>query len=183
MSIVLKCVKATLCLAVCSLTISIGVLAQAPASAPEALTTLDQKFVRQATADSLLEVELGRLAQTRGGGGAIKTFGERMVADHGRLGADLQRLAAARGVTLPARLGREREATLERIGRLSGAEFDTAYSKQAVAERQRAVTSYDQQAITGRDPELKAWVTQALPTLREHLQAARELSPNVMLGQ
>jgi putative membrane protein len=183
MSIILKCVKASLCLAVCSLTVSIGVLAQAPATAPEALTTLDQKFVRHATADSLLEVELGRLAQARGGGGAIKTLGERLIADHGRLSADLQRIAAARGMTLPARLGRDREASLEQIGRLSGTEFDTAFSKQAVADHQRAVARYDQQAITARDPELKAWVSQALPTLREHLQAARALSPNVTLGQ
>ena len=184
MSLVIQCVKATLCLAVCSLTVSVGVLAQAPASeTPTALTTLDQKFVRNAAADGVLEVELGRLAQQRGGGGEVKRFGERMVQDHSRLNADLQRIAAARGVSLPAKLGREREAVLGQIGRLSGAEFDSAYSKQVVADHQRAVASFDQQALTANDPELKAWAAQALPTLREHLQTARSLSPNVTLGQ
>ena len=139
--------------------------------------------VRRGHADGALEVELGRLAQQRGGGGEVKRFGERMVQDHTRLNADLQRIAAARGVPLPTKLGREREAVLDQISRLSGAEFDSAYSKQVVMDHQRAVASFDQQALTARDPELKAWAAQALPTLREHLQTARALSPNVTLGQ
>jgi predicted outer membrane protein len=121
MSLVLQCVKATLCLAVCSLTVSVSVLAQAPTpETPTALTTLDQKFVRNAAADGVLEVELGRLAQQRGGGGEVKRFGERMVQDHTRLNADLQRIAAARGVPLPAKLGREREAGMSRSASEAG---------------------------------------------------------------
>jgi len=184
MSIVPTSLKALLCLAVCALSLSVGVLAQNPADAPAvALTTLDQKFVRSAAADGLLEVELGQLAQARGGGGEIKRFGERMVQDHGQLNAELQRLAAARGVSWPGNLSRDRQALLAQMGRLTGADFDQAYGKQAVADHQRAVASFDQQALTGRDPELKAWAAKALPMLREHLQTARALSPNVTLGQ
>ena len=105
-----------------------------------------------------------------------------MVQDHGRLNAELQRLAAARGVALPARLGRERQAALEQIGRLSGEAFDTAYGKQALAGHQREVARFEQVSVTANDVELKAWVSQAVPTLREHLQAARALDPNVTLG-
>jgi len=184
MPFVMNSLKALMCLGVCCLSLSVGVLAQNPGDAPAtALTTLDQKFVRSAAADGLLEVELGRLAQERGGGGEVKRFGERMVQDHAQLNAELQRLAAARSVTLPPKLTRDREALLAEIGRLTGADFDQAYAKQAVADHQRAVTSFDQQALTGRDAELKAWAAKVLPMLREHLQAARALSPNVTLGQ
>lgn len=177
--------KALACVAVCCLSLSVGVLAQGPAPEPPptALTTLDQKFVRNAAADGLLEVELGRLAQARGGGGEIKRLGERMVQDHGQLNVGLQGIAAARGVPWPDRLGRDRQALLDQMARLTGAAFDQAYSKQLVADHQRAVASFDQQALTGRDAELRAWASAALPTLREHLQAARALSPNVTLGR
>jgi hypothetical protein len=45
------------------------------------------------------------------------------------------------------------------------------------------VASFDQGSITANDPELKALAAQALPALREHLQAARALSSNTTLGQ
>lgn len=184
MSFVLNSLRALLCLAVCALSLSVGVLAQNPAEAPAtALTTLDQKFVRSAAADGLLEVELGRLAQERASGGEIKRFAERVVQDHGQLNAELQRLAAARSVSLPGNLSRDRQALLAQMGRLTGADFDQAYGKQAVADQQRVVASFDQQALTGRDPELKALAAKALPMLREHLQIARALTPNVTLGQ
>lgn len=177
--------KALACVAVCCLSLSVGVLAQGLAAdaPPTALTTLDQKFVRNAAADGQLEVELGRLAQVRGGGGEIKRLAERMVQDHGQLNAGLQGIAAARGVPWPSHMGRERQALIDQMARLTGAEFDQAYSKQLVADHQRAVASFDQQALTGRDAELKAWASAALPMLREHLQAARALGPNVTLGR
>ncbi|WP_374562698.1 DUF4142 domain-containing protein [Ideonella sp.] len=177
--------KALACVAVCCLSLSVGVLAQGPAAdaPPTALTTLDQKFVRTAAADGLLEVELSRLAQARASGGEIKRLAERLVQNHGQLNAGLQGIAAARGVAWPSHLGRERQAVLDQLARLTGDEFDQAYGKQLVADHQRAVASFDQQALTGRDAELKAWASAALPMLREHLQAARALGPNVTLGR
>ncbi len=184
MSFVMNSRRALLCLAVCCLSLSVSALAQNLSDAPAtALTTLDQKFVRNAAADGLLEIELGRLAQERGGGGEIRRFGERMVQDHGQINAELQRFAAARGVPWPGNLGHDRQALVAQMGRLTGAEFDRAYSKQALADHQRAVAAFDQQALTGRDAELKAWAGKVLPALREHLQTARALSPNVTLGQ
>lgn len=180
-SVALQCVKALLCLAVCSLSLSVGVLAQSSADAPMALSSSDQKFVRSALADGMLEVELGRLASQRGGS-EVKRFAERMVQEQGQLNAELQRIAVARGEPTVSKLGRDREATLERIARLSGADFDIAYSKQVLANQQEAVARFDQWSITANDPELKAVAAQALPGLREHLQAARALAPNTTLG-
>src|SRR5262245_20070836 len=103
-SVALQCVKASLCLAVCSLALSVGVLAQSSATEPTALTTQDQRFVRSAVAEGMLEIELGRLAVQRGGS-EVKRFGERMVQEHGRLNAELQRIAMSRGEPLVGKLG------------------------------------------------------------------------------
>jgi putative membrane protein len=184
MSFVASCEKGLACLAVCCLTASVGVLAQAPASAPsQGLSSMDLKFVRNAVADGVAEVELGRLAQQKGSSGQIKDFGARIEQDHIRLNDELRAIAAAKGAPLPTGLSKDRLTMLEQMSKLEGAAFDNAFSQHMLVGHQSAVSSFDKQALAAGDADLRALAARSLPTLRDHLTAARGLGNNATLGK
>ncbi len=65
------------------------------------LAAADRKFLMDAAADSMAEVELGRLAQERGASPDVKSFGSRMVQDHTKAGEQLKSLASAQSAKIP----------------------------------------------------------------------------------
>lgn len=70
----------------------------------------------------------------------------------------------------------EHKAVKDRLSKLSGAEFDQAFMEQMVKDHTQAVTLFENQATNGKDAEVKAWAAKTLPTLKEHLQLAQEIS-------
>ncbi len=44
-----------------------------------------------------------------------------------------------------------------------------------VADHQKAVALFTKESTNGKDPELKAFATKTLPTLKEHLEMAKKL--------
>src|SRR5215470_677210 len=72
-----------------------------PTAAAEPSATT-KSFVREAAGGGLAEVELGQLAQEKGTSEAVKSFGARMVQDHGKAGKELRAIAADKGIQLPS---------------------------------------------------------------------------------
>src|SRR3954469_18061428 len=85
----------------------------ARASAPA-----DDEFAKKAALDGMTEVELGRMASTKGQSAAVKSFGQRMVTDHTKAGNKLKATSARAGVTLPTELDTEHRAMVDRISQL-----------------------------------------------------------------
>jgi putative membrane protein len=152
----------------------------APAASPQELT--DQQFVSLAATGGLAEVELGRLATQRASRASVQRFGERMVMDHGAMNAELAQLAARKGLRVPTTLDDGHRQDVDRLARLSGDDFDRAYMQHMVADHTKDVAHFERQAQTGTDPDLKALAASALPVLRQHLEMARNVNTQVVLG-
>jgi putative membrane protein len=135
----------------------------------------DANFVMEATDGGRVEVELGKLAQQKAKSPAVKAFGERMVADHGKANDQLTAIAARVGIEPTKRVGKKHDGTLKSLDSLSGANFDAAYAKLMVAGHQNTISLFEQQAKKGQAAELKAFAEKSLPLLREHLKMARNL--------
>ena len=97
----------------------------------------EQAFVTQAAQGGLAEVELGQLALARGASRAVKAFAQTMVEDHRKANADLEKVAAAAGASVPTEPSTAHKAVADRLGSLSGNEFDVAYSTQMVADHEK----------------------------------------------
>jgi len=141
-----------------------------------ALSESDRKFINEAAAGGLAEVELGRLAAQKAHNPDVKKFGERMVTDHSKANDELKALAVRKGITPPADLTAEQKEEKESLSKLSGAEFDRKYMKLMVEDHDTDVKAFEDEGSSATDPDIKSFAAKTLPTLREHQKMAKEIS-------
>jgi putative membrane protein len=135
----------------------------------------DRAFVMEAGPGGLAEVELGRLAAQKGQSADVKRFGQRMVSDHSKANAELKKLAASKGITLPAQMNAEQMAEHDKLAKLSGPEFDREYMTLMVEDHDKDVAAFQEEAKDGSDPDIKSFAAKTLPTLQEHQRMAKEI--------
>jgi putative membrane protein len=102
-----------------------------------------------------------------------------MVDDHSKAGDELKSLAASKSVTLPMDVGKDNKSIMDKLAKLSGADFDREYMKHMVKDHNTDVALFEKEAKSGKDAETKAWAEKTLPTLREHQTMARDISGKV----
>ncbi len=139
----------------------------------------DRKFVEEAAAGGMAEVELGKLAQQKATNEQVKQFGARMVQDHTKANDELKALASSKGVQLPAGPTKSQQRDMDKMNKLSGAEFDRDYTKHMLADHKKDVSLFEKQSKSGKDADLKAFAGKTLPTLQEHLQMVQALNDTV----
>jgi len=137
------------------------------------------KFATNAAQGGMAEVELGRLATQRAGDVSVREFGARMVADHGRANSELKSIAGQKGIQLPTELNSEQKSEMDKLSKMSRAEFDKEYMSAMLKDHETDVKDFDTQAKEGNDPEIKAFAGKTLPTLQQHLQMAQQAAQKV----
>ncbi|MBW9105006.1 DUF4142 domain-containing protein [Paraburkholderia phenoliruptrix] len=145
-------------------------------STPDAgrLHAADQTFIAEGTKAVATQRDAARIASSRSTDRDVKAFAERISTDNARI-SDALRAASPRGVDVPK--NNPDTAVLASINNLRGAEFDKTYIEQvALAGEQKALSAFQAEIASGRDPQLKAAAQKALPTIQEHYAMAQELA-------
>jgi len=144
------------------------------------LSPADQKFAREAAQGGMAEVELGKLAVQNASSDDVKRFGQRMIDDHTKANAKLKEVASKEGITLPTSLDAKDQAIKTRLSKLSGDQFDKAYIKDMVRDHKKDVAAFQNESSTGSDPAIKAFASETLPTVQDHLKQAETIEPKVV---
>jgi len=144
-----------------------------------ALSQSDRDFITKAAQGGMAEVALGELAARQASNDEVKQFGQRMVDDHTKANNELKDLASKKGIAIQSDLSARHKASHDRLAKLSGADFDREYMSAMVKDHDATVALFEKESRSGGDPELKAWVTNTLPVLREHQKLAHELAGRV----
>lgn len=134
----------------------------------------DPAFVQEAGVGGLAEVEMGRLAVQKAKDDRIRQFGQKMIDDHSKANEQLKQAASHEGLNVPTALDEKHRQTMNRLEKLSGAEFDAAYSKLMVKDHKEDVKLFEKQSKAGNSAVQK-FAADTLPTLKNHLQMAEEL--------
>lgn len=149
----------------------------APLLFGQSVSPSDQKFAEKAAQGGKAEVELGQLAVQKASDDKVKQFGQKMVDDHAKANQQLQQVAEQEHVTLPSTMDPEAQQEQQRLSKLSGEEFDKAYMRYQVKDHQKDVAEFQKEATAGKDSGIKNFAQSALPTLKEHLKLAEQLTP------
>ena len=133
-------------------------------------TDSPEDFLHEAAQGGMAEVDMGRLAQQKAQSPEVKKFGQMMVTDHSKANEELKGLATKKNIPLPADLGNHK-SSIDKLNGLSGAEFDKAYVQMMVDDHEKDVEEFQKQADSSKDPEVKAFASKTVPTLKKHLDA------------
>jgi putative membrane protein len=136
-------------------------------------------FASKAAQGGMAEVEMGRLAVQRAGDPDVKAFGERMISDHSKANAELKSIASKKGLQLPTEMNSEQKSEMDKLAKLSRAEFDKEYMSAMVDDHEEDVKEFETQSKDGNDADIKTFAGKTLPTLQQHLQLARSAAQKV----
>ena len=140
--------------------------------------TADAKFLMTAYEGGEAEIALADLAASKSQRDDVKAFAAKIKADHKQADGELPELAGKKNMTLsgspsPTAISDER-STMNRLQKLSGADFDRAYANTMVSDHRKAVSEFVK-ASKSSDPDVKAFADKTLPVLKDHLQRAEDL--------
>lgn len=136
----------------------------------------DEKFVEKAALSGMTEVAAGDIAKAKGSSESVKQFGAQMVTDHGKANDELKAVLAQKNMKAPTSLDKAHQKVVDKLQGKSGKDFDKAYKAQMVSDHRSTVSLFETEAKSGKDPELKAFASKTLPTLKHHLEMATALN-------
>jgi putative membrane protein len=160
----------------------LGMVAMAGTAVAQAadISRGDREFLRHAAQANTFESEASLWTQRNGEQDEVKRYAGLMVQDHATVARQLKELAAAKGVELPADLPPAQARILKELQSESGTRLDRSYAdKVAVAAHKDAVELYSDATGKARDPEIKAFAQQTLPSLKAHLDEGIALQKSV----
>src|SRR6202451_3613018 len=137
------------------------------------MSSADTPFAMKAAQGGMAEVKMGQLAVDKASNPDVKAFGQRMIDDHTKAGDKLKSICAAENMTPPTDLNAKDQAEYDRLSKMSGAEFDKAYMKGMVKDHEMDIKDFEKESKSGKDPQLKQFASDTLPTLQSHLQQAK----------
>src|SRR5258707_14624180 len=137
----------------------------------------DEVFVRDAAEGSMAEVKLGQLAEEKAQAPEVKNFAKKMVEDHSKALEEIKQLGSKEGINMPTNTSHQDAEIYS--SKLSGPEFDRAYSQEMVKDHQKDIAEFKRGETAAEKPALKQFAQHELPTLQSHLELAQRMQARV----
>ena len=80
---------------------------------------------------------------------------------------------------MPTKVEGKAKSTLDRLSKLSGAEFDREYMQAMVDDHKEDVSAFENASQKAKDPDVKKFASEHLPTLKTHLEIAEATAGQV----
>jgi putative membrane protein len=145
----------------------------AGAKSDSKVPSADEQFLKDAAAGGMMEVELGKIAADKAVNDQVKAFGKQMQEDHGKANDELKTLAANKGVQIPTALSGKHKRTVDRLSKLSNAEFDRQYMRTMIDDHKEDLKAFQREADKGKDPDVKQFASKYVPMIQNHLEMAQ----------
>ena len=118
--------------------------------------------MRKAAKGGMMEVAMGRLAEQNAQSEDVKSFGKRMVTDHGKANDELKSIAEKKGVKLPGKEPSEKWSS------------DKTYMNMMGKDHEKDLAEFQEEANNGSDPDVKKFAEKTAKVVQEHLDLAKE---------
>ncbi len=156
-----------------------GGAAQAPlgrVSTAQVSNDTDVLFMEVASMSNLTEITTSRLALQRSSNAAVRAYAQRMITEHTRAQAELNAIAAQKGVRLADKPGADQRLLYNRLTTLSGTAFDAAYKNVQVNSHALTLDLIQTYRSIGKDQQTLAYAAKIQPAVADHLVDARALA-------
>ena len=167
---------------------SLGILFAATllvASSAYAQAPNDAQIASIVVTANQVDIDAGKLAESKGGTAEVKAFGKSMVTDHSAVNKQATDLAKKLKLTpednaTSKSLKAGGETNLADLKKLKGAAFDKAYIDHEVAYHEQVIDAIKTTLIpNAKNAELKALLQSGLPLFEGHLEHAKQIQASL----
>jgi putative membrane protein len=130
--------------------------------AGSSLSEKDKTFMKKAAKGGMMEVKMGQVAEQKAQSDDVKSFGKRMVTDHGKANDELKSIASKKGFQLPSK-----EHSVKWTS-------DKAYIDMMVQDHEKDLAEFKEEASSGTDSDVKKFADDTAKMVQEHLDLAKE---------
>lgn len=172
--------KPTFVILVASLAVTSAAAAWAKAGGPT-----DAQIAAIVVTANQVDIDAGKLAESKSQSPDVKTFAQLMVTDHGGVNRSATELVQKLHVTpepnaTSQSLQNGGDQNLATLKALSGAAFDKAYVDHEVAYHESVLNALDATLIpSAQNAELKALLVKVRPAFVAHLEHARKIQADL----
>ena len=139
------------------------------------LAATDMDFVNRAAHAGVMEVELAQMAIKTSKTPALVSAANKIKTDHEAANKQLMALAAKKAHTPTALTAAEKTQGHGKLASLKGADFDKEWVAMMIKGHNEAIDLFTS-ASSSADPDIAAFATKTLLTLKEHLKTVQALS-------
>ncbi len=145
----------------------------------------DPQIAAIVVAANQVDIDAGKLAESKAHSQQVKDFAARMVTDHTGVNKSATELVQKLHVTPESNptseaLQQQGEQNLAALRKLSGSAFDKAYIDHEVSYHQSVLDAVDNTLIpSAQNAELKALLVKVRPAFVDHLQHARQIQSSL----
>lgn len=140
------------------------------------LTAADTVFIEDAAKGNMAEIQMGQTAISKSSDDKVKALAQRIVDDHNKANDALKKLAESKKVSFPSGPDKDSQKENDKLQAMSSSGFDQAWSKAMVEDHQDAIKLFTKEGKASKDTEIQQFVKDSLPTLKSHLDAAKQLA-------
>jgi putative membrane protein len=137
-------------------------------------------FMKQAIQSDMAEIQVGKLAQEKGGDQKVKDFGQTLATDHQDNLDKAKSVAEKIGMTPPDSVSVEQKAMYNKLSKLSGRQFDKEFSQHMVQDHKKDISEFERESKKSGD--VASFAQDTLPVLRKHLEIAESISGHQTTG-
>lgn len=132
----------------------------------------DSRFLVNAAAININQIELAELAIQKSENDDLKDFAKMLVKDHQVAITEITNLANAKSIVIPTSMTDFGKINFKDLTNLSNADFDKTYTTLMVKAHQDAITLFDEMSVESKDKAIKVLATATLSKLHQHLDLA-----------
>lgn len=139
----------------------------------------DRDFVRMAQNGQAFEAALGREAADRGASDSVKQFGQDMARENTLARERLLAIAGEHGLGGARDMDTTDRDELDSLSILQDRDFDRAYIDRVISDQSNNLRLFQRIADEAERADLRNYAQQTIPTIRENLRTARDLSGRI----
>ncbi|TDO83117.1 putative membrane protein [Flavobacterium chryseum] len=139
----------------------------------------DSEYLVDQAEINLAEIQIGKLAQTKGTNTEVKNFGKMLVDEHTKAASELSALAKTKNFSLPTSLTEEGQEEYNKLNEKSGVDFDKKFADMMVDGHEKAIDKLKKAAENAKDQDVKLWASNNIAGLTAHLEHAKLLKENL----
>ncbi len=142
-----------------------------------------KEFLEDAAQANQMEIALADVAAEKSQNTSVKGLAQTLRADHEQNLGQLQSLAKVYGVTLDDSVSWFNQRIVNHMQKAKDADFDKEYTKMMVKDHVACIKNFDKAVADIKEPDVRRYADNTLPTLRMHLRHSEEVARSVGLDE